>query len=219
MSLSSPKDWTWFGSLQGVSQTSNREIRTNDVLPDDRNRCRQHETGHRNIMNGTLIRGTEIALFCEIPRCVTHPCHRANWCNMRALGCIFVSVLAVVPFVPAVADDSDDKEIERLVKQLGSSDFRTRDEATKRLTEIGEPALDALGRVASTLEARRRAEAISAVIETKLYGPELSLIADDLWVWSVSISVDGKHLLTSGNSATLRLWDTYTGELLCDFVE
>ena len=169
-------------------------------------------------MNGILIRGTEIALFCEIPRCVTHPCLRTNWCNMRALRCIFVSVLAVVPFVPAVADDSDDKEIERLVKQLGSSDFRTRDEATKRLTEIGEPALDALGRVTSTLEARRRAEAISAVIETKLYGPELSLIADDLWVWSVSISVDGKHLLTSGNSATLRLWDTYTGELLCDFV-
>jgi WD40 repeat protein len=132
----------------------------------------------------------------------------------------FALLLLMLPFVPAVADDPGDKEIERLVKQLGSDDFEERQAATKRLTEIGEPALDALVRAlkSNDLEARRRAEAIIALVDTRLYGPELSLIADDLWVWSVSISVDGKHLLTSGNSATLRLWDTYTGELLCDFV-
>ena len=51
----------------------------------------------------------------------------------------FAFLLLMLPFVPAGADDPDDKEIARLVKQLGSSDFRTRDAATKRLTEIGEP--------------------------------------------------------------------------------
>jgi hypothetical protein len=58
----------------------------------------------------------------------------------------FALLLLALPFVPAVADDPDDAEIVRLVKQLGSSDFRMRDAATKRLKEIGEPALDALGK-------------------------------------------------------------------------
>src|SRR5205085_7085008 len=71
----------------------------------------------------------------------------------------FAGLLLVLPFVPAVADDPDDKEIARLVKQLGSDVFEERAEATKRLQEIGEPALDALVRAMNTndLEARRRA--------------------------------------------------------------
>src|SRR5256885_8806748 len=49
-----------------------------------------------------------------------------------------------------------------LVKQLGDDDFDKREGASKRLEEIGEPALDALVRAMTTndLEARRRAEAI-----------------------------------------------------------
>ena len=76
-------------------------------------------------------------------------------------------LLLAVPFVPVGADDPDDKEIARLVKQLGSSDYRMRDAATKRLKELGEPAIDALERamMTSDLEARRRAEKIVAVIE------------------------------------------------------
>ena len=93
----------------------------------------------------------------------------------------FAGLLLVLPFVPAVADDPDDKEIARLVKQLGSSDFRTRDAATKRLKELGEPALDAVIRPMMTkdVEARRRAEQIVAVIEDRLYGPELWRLARD----------------------------------------
>src|SRR6266404_1755351 len=89
----------------------------------------------------------------------------------------FALLLLAVPFVPAVADDPDDKEIARLVKQLGSSDFRVRDAATKRLKEIGEPALDAMTKAAthSDVEVRRRAVDLVAVIENKLYGAELRL--------------------------------------------
>src|SRR5437588_6582913 len=74
----------------------------------------------------------------------------------------FAGLLLVLPFVPAVADDPDDKEIERLVKQLGSDKYKVREAATKRLKEIGEPAADALVRAMMTndVEARRRAEAI-----------------------------------------------------------
>src|SRR5438309_3116121 len=74
----------------------------------------------------------------------------------------FAGLLLVLPFVPAVADDPDDKEIARLIKQLGDDDFDKREGASKRLEEIGEPALDALVRAMTTndLEVRRRAEAI-----------------------------------------------------------
>ena len=83
----------------------------------------------------------------------------------------FAGLLLVLPFVPAVADDPDDKEIARLVKQLGSSDYRMRDAATKRLKELGEPALDALVRATKSndVEALHRAEAILTVIENRLY--------------------------------------------------
>ena len=93
----------------------------------------------------------------------------------------FAVLLLVLPFVPVVADDLDGAEIARLVKQLGSSDYRMRDAATKRLTEIGEPALDALFRALkiNDVEARRRAEQIVAVIEDRLYGPELWRLARD----------------------------------------
>src|SRR5437764_8565643 len=160
----------------------------------------------------------------------------------------FAGLLLLLPLVPAVADDPDDKEIARLVKQLGSSDFRIREAATKRLTEIGEPALDALVRAMMTndleagrraeailteigkpaldalnqaatskdVETRRRAEQLVAVIEDKVY-PELRLIGHKDEVRSVSVSADGKRVLTSsgcdpppprsGRDNTLRLWD------------
>src|SRR5436853_335021 len=84
-------------------------------------------------------------------------------------------LVLVLPFVPVVAVDGDDKDIERLVKQLGSAKFKEREAATKRLTEIGEPALDTLAKATSTLEVRRRAEAIIAVIENKICLEQLRL--------------------------------------------
>jgi WD40 repeat protein len=116
--------------------------------------------------------------------------------------------LLVLPFVAAVADDPDDKEIARLVKQLSSSDFRIREVATKRLAEIGQPALDALNKAKDTLEMRRRAEAVIVAIEVNLYGPELRLSGH-----ATSISADGKRLVTI-DGKTVRLWDTYTGKVL-----
>src|SRR5437762_14292538 len=73
----------------------------------------------------------------------------------------FAFLLLLLPFVPAVADDPDDKEIACLVNQLGSSDFRARDAATKRLKQLGEPAADARIRAMTTNdeEARPRPDA------------------------------------------------------------
>jgi WD40 repeat protein len=117
--------------------------------------------------------------------------------------------------VPSVVlPDPDDKEIAHLVKQLGSDIFKEREAATKRLEEIGEPALGALAKAHSTLEVRRRAEAIITAIDNKMYGKELLLIGHDDIVWTVSLSADGKRVLTSSTDATLRLWDADTGQCL-----
>src|SRR5436190_22898194 len=83
----------------------------------------------------------------------------------------FAGLLLVLPFVPAVADDPDDKEIARLVKQLGSSDYRKREAARKQLDVIGEPARAALRNVAASgadLETKRRASALLQTLNAKL---------------------------------------------------
>src|SRR5205823_3717468 len=128
----------------------------------------------------------------------------------------FAGLLLVLPFVRVVADDPDDKEIARLIKQLGSSDFRTRDQATKRLREISNGLLDALQKAETSTdpEVSRRAQGIVTDIGMKLRDEQLCLTGHTNGVWSVTISADGKRLLTSGNDRNLRLWDADTGEQL-----
>ncbi len=120
-------------------------------------------------------------------------------------------LLLMLPFVPAVAVADGDTEVERLIKQLGSDEFDERETATKRLQEIGDPALDALDKAATSADAevRLRAECIL----DKLY-PELRLTGHTGAVWSVCVSADGKQVLTSGADKTLRLWDGRTGKQL-----
>jgi WD40 repeat protein len=127
-----------------------------------------------------------------------------RWIGIALLTLPFVSVFAVHP---------DDKNIERLVQQLGSSGFRTREAARKRLTEIGEPALDALQKATTSgdIELRRRAALTITAIEDRLYVEERRLIGHTGHVWSISISADSKRLLTSSTDKTLRLWDADTG--------
>jgi WD40 repeat protein len=141
----------------------------------------------------------------------------------------------LVLFVPlALADDSSNAELARLIKQLGHDNFVEREAATKQLAEVGEPALAALQRAKSSedSEMSARAEQISAAIvaaiNDKLCVEQLRLtghkpnpnppynLAEFRFgpVTSVSISADGKRLLTSGFDTTLRLWDAETGEEL-----
>jgi len=67
-----------------------------------------------------------------------------------SLALIVLAAAFVFPFSLVVAVDADDKDIERLVKQLGSAKFKVREAATKRLMEIGEPARAALGKAAAS---------------------------------------------------------------------
>src|SRR3989442_1542183 len=62
---------------------------------------------------------------------------------------------------------------------------------------------------------RRRAERVIAAIENQLYGTELVLMRYGAGaVYSLSVSPDGKRVLTSGADKTMRLWDADTGKCL-----
>src|SRR5205085_2689832 len=127
------------------------------------------------------------------------------------LGLVFL-LAAAPPSRPSAG------EVARLIEQLGSEKFAEREVASKRLKEIGEPALDALHKALSSddLEVRYRARRIIAAVENKLY-PELRLTGHTGQVRCVCVSADGKRLLTSSYDKTMRLWDTATGKQLLVF--
>src|SRR5437762_1138400 len=87
-------------------------------------------------------------------------------------------LLLVLPFAFAAAPPAGPSaaEVGRLIEQLGSDEFHTREAATARLKLAGEPALDALHKAMTSddLEVRCRAGRIVATIEDRLY-PELRL--------------------------------------------
>jgi WD40 repeat protein len=123
----------------------------------------------------------------------------------------------LLPLAAVCRPEPGDQEIPRLVRQLGDDDFARREAATARLTEIGEPALEALARAQSSddAEVRRRATGVVARIETKLYAEQRRLTGHtDERVFSVSVSGDGKRVLTASADGTLRLWDADTGKRL-----
>jgi len=86
---------------------------------------------------------------------------------MRTCGLIFVAACLSFGFLRAGAGDqlSADK-IARLVMQLGDDHFSQREAASEELNRIGEPALDALRKSASSddPEVRYRAEQIRTAI-------------------------------------------------------
>lgn len=83
-------------------------------------------------------------------------------------------VLTLAPFVlfvgpsdaPVGKPASELNEVAELVEQLGSSDYPAREEATRRLIEVGEAAMSALQAATadSDLELARRARRILAVV-------------------------------------------------------
>jgi hypothetical protein len=133
----------------------------------------------------------------------------------------FVLLWLLLSFAPGVlAAEPREAELARLVKQLGHDDFFEREAATKRLTEIGEPALAALqqAKTSDDPEVQIRAEqvitAIVAPLNDKLCVEQLRFTGHTGEVWNVSVSADGKRLLTSSIDKTLRLWDAHTGKEL-----
>jgi RNA polymerase sigma factor (sigma-70 family) len=118
--------------------------------------------------------------------------------------------------VPAPGAPADHARIARLIARLGSDNFSEREAAARALEAIGEPALDALRRAASSttdLEVLRRAERLIRLIER---GWELRCFSGHTdAVPGAALSPDGRLALSAGRSeSSLRLWDVATGKEL-----
>ena len=94
--------------------------------------------------------------------------------SMRAsLPVLGLGLILGVLLIPAgrATDKPDDKEIARLIQQLGSDSFQDREEASKKLADIGLPAAEALRRAAkegTDAEVRLRAEDLLRRLEDQI---------------------------------------------------
>src|SRR6266508_1290678 len=106
-----------------------------------------------------------------------------NFCEelvaMRHLCVWFALLLGLGVALNAVpsraADKADAETIEKLVKQLASGRFAAREQAQKKLEEIGLPALDALKKAVETgdMETKRRAAELISKFEKQAQGAKV----------------------------------------------
>ena len=126
---------------------------------------------------------------------------------------------------PAILGDAPDdekvrQEVRKLIQQLDDDSSEKRDEATRRLEEIGEPALPLLREAAekaSGAEVRVRARSVIRTIEKSQFGEvarwegHKTTEVTYAWVTRSALTPDGTQVLTAGADG-IRVWDAKTGK-------
>src|SRR5678815_2336216 len=126
-----------------------------------------------------------------------------------------VMLLLLAPLLSVAAAPPNDTEITRLIKQLDSDDFDTREAASKKLEDLGEPIRSVMEKVAETggdLETRARAMKVIQTLNTKLQVLCYDLHSDV--ILSVAFTPDGEHVISASRDGTVRLFEARTGKLI-----
>ncbi|HKB41467.1 MAG TPA: WD40 repeat domain-containing protein [Gemmataceae bacterium] len=141
----------------------------------------------------------------------------------RRRGGLLLTCLAVMLSLGArgpAADSKEEKEIERLVQQLGSQETKAHQAAAKRLEEIGEAALPALRKAVASAtdpDVKLRAGLLVKTIGNKAFAELRRFTGHSRQVHCVVLTRDGKHALTGSLDGTMRLWEVATGKELRKF--
>jgi WD40 repeat protein len=135
--------------------------------------------------------------------------------RLTALTALMLTVAGLAPILNASAQgDSDSAEVQKLVELLGSDEATKRQEASKRLEEIGEPALEALRKIQRDdpdPDVRLRVGLVIRAIENGPYGEVRSWGNNfGYWLNRVAFTKDGKHIVATGGAVIF--YDLETGK-------
>ena len=131
----------------------------------------------------------------------------------------FVYLLPGDPYLRAPAMDHFGVQVASLEQLQAIVDkAKVRQEASKKLEEIGAPALAPLRAAAAShpdVDVRLRAAVVAATIDKKLYGEVRRFTGHNGWVFRVVMSRDGKQAISVGDA--IRVWEVATGNLVRSF--
>lgn len=134
---------------------------------------------------------------------------------LRCLALILLSAVTMAAFASngqlKDEDDPDPATLERLVKSLGSADFRQREAAMKALRKIGDLAIPYLERQqdSTDLELRHRVRELLGNI--KITGEVFCFGGHDKGIINIAMLPGDRRALTAGEDRTIRLLDLATG--------
>ena len=126
----------------------------------------------------------------------------------------WLAVLLVVLAQRAGAVSPGDREVERLIRQLGSGKFTDREQASQKLEAIGEPARPALRIAAASPdpEIQGRADRILQALNAKLQ--VLCYQGHAGAVFGAAFTPDGRRLVTACTDGSVHLIEADTGKLI-----
>src|SRR5262245_28888699 len=127
-----------------------------------------------------------------------------------------VAILIATSICPAAPLDPRAREIDRLVKQLSNDSFKVREEASSKLRNIGEAALDALAKATSSddPEVARRAKELIGAIEKTIKWEVRQFTGHSDQILSIAFDSEGRRCASGGFDKTIPIWDVETGKEL-----
>jgi WD40 repeat protein len=153
--------------------------------------------------------------------CLFWPRKSAHAVRVRSpRGILWCLIAALCLLSPAAHAAPDAGEVDKLIEQLGNDDPGKRQEATKRLEEIGEPALEALRKAAGghdDPDVRLRAAVVARTIQKQLSGQLRVFEGHSDLVRAVALSPDGRTVLSGSHDQTIRLWEVASGKQVRQF--